>query len=335
MEKFVIEGGHPLHGTMTPSGNKNESLPVLAACILTAEPIILHNVPDILDVRAMCSLLTSLGVEVTDLGNGTLRVHARSVQASDLDPDLCRQIRASILLAGPMVARAGEIKLPPPGGDVIGRRRLDTHILALEALGVDVTYDRMFTFKTRELVGSNILLDEASVTAKNAIMACALAKTFPISAMQRPNRIFSNMPFINAMGGKVDRLNASDHRRGWCSCEFTIGPDIWKSSALSALPSSQGFDRVKNAGNQYLDLMLIPALACCGNRGRRHHRPGDQALKIQPDLGGVIPESRSCLAAFRPTDGVAIVVATQSEGTILFHDWMYQAACSSRTSWSR
>lgn len=335
MEKFVIEGGHPLHGTMTPSGNKNESLPVLAACILTAEPIILHNVPDILDVRAMCSLLTSLGVEVTDLGNGTLRVHARSVQASDLDPDLCRQIRASILLAGPMVARAGEIKLPPPGGDVIGRRRLDTHILALEALGVDVTYDRMFTFKTRELVGSNILLDEASVTAtENAIMACALAKgvSYIRNAASEPH-IQQLCHFINAMGGKVENIGSNtlkitgvDELHG---CEFTIGPDYLEVvSFIGAAIVTKGSIRVKNAGNQYLDLIRLNFRrigVLWETEGDDIIVPGDQTLKIQPDLGGVIPEISVMPWPAFPTDlmSVAIVVATQSEGTILFHDWMY------------
>ncbi len=126
MEKFVIEGGVPLKGEITPSGNKNAALPMLAACLLTEEPVILHNVPQIRDVMDMRRMLDSLGVEMQDLGNRSWRVTARDVRPADLDPDLSRRIRASILLAGPMTARAGGVKLPPPGGDVIGRRRVDT-----------------------------------------------------------------------------------------------------------------------------------------------------------------------------------------------------------------
>ena len=135
MPKFIIQGGVPLEGEMTPSGNKNAALPILSACLLTDQAVTLHNVPEIRDVQAMRALLESLGVSIEVLNPHTWRVQAVNVRAADLDPDLCRQIRASILLAGPMVARSGELNLPPPGGDVIGRRRVDTHILALKELG--------------------------------------------------------------------------------------------------------------------------------------------------------------------------------------------------------
>ena len=144
MEEFIIEGGYPLHGEVTPSGNKNAALPLLAACLLTAEPVTLRNVPQIRDVQAMRKLIESLGAVVEELDATTWRITTRELVASHLDPDLCRRIRASILIAGPVVARAGSLRLPPPGGDVIGRRRLDTHILALRALGAKVTYDRVF-----------------------------------------------------------------------------------------------------------------------------------------------------------------------------------------------
>ncbi len=153
MEQFIIEGGVPLKGEVTPAGNKNAALPLLAACLLTDEPVVLHNVPEIRDVINIRCLLESLGVEITTLEPHTWQVHAREVRPADLDPDLCRKIRASILLAGPMTARAGELHLPPPGGDVIGRRRVDTHILALKALGAEVTYDRSFHFSAKETAG--------------------------------------------------------------------------------------------------------------------------------------------------------------------------------------
>jgi len=135
MDKFIINGGNPLNGEVTPAGNKNSTLPLLAACLLTKEPVILHNVPDIRDVVAMKELLRSLGVKIKELGNKSLEIEASDIHPSDLDPNMCKQIRASILLAGPMIARAGKLELPPPGGDIIGRRRVDTHIIALEKLG--------------------------------------------------------------------------------------------------------------------------------------------------------------------------------------------------------
>ena len=133
MDKLIIQGGVPLIGEVTPSGNKNAALPLLAACLLTDEPVILHNVPNIRDVQDMIALLQSLGVQAEKLDNHTWKIHASSLCPADLQPDLCRRIRASILLAGPMVARNGDLRLPPPGGDVIGRRRVDTHILALRS----------------------------------------------------------------------------------------------------------------------------------------------------------------------------------------------------------
>ena len=203
MERFIIDGGVPLHGEVTPAGNKNAALPMLTACLLTEEPIIYHNVPDILDVKAMRQLLLSLGVKIETLDDHTWKVQAQEVRPADLDPDLTRKIRASILLAGPMTARSGEVRLPPPGGDVIGRRRVDTHILALRKLGATVEYDRSFSFKAGRLKGADILLDEASVTAtENAIMAASTAKgtTQLRNAASEPH-IQELCHMINKMGG--------------------------------------------------------------------------------------------------------------------------------------
>ncbi|HET8707412.1 MAG TPA: UDP-N-acetylglucosamine 1-carboxyvinyltransferase, partial [Pseudomonadales bacterium] len=178
MDKFIIEGGVPLNGEITPGGNKNAALPLLAACLLTDEPVVLHNVPQIRDVLDMRRLIQSLGVSVEDVSPDTWRITAREVRPADLDPDLCRRIRASILMAGPMTSRSGGLKLPPPGGDVIGRRRVDTHILALKKMGAKVEYDRSFDFQAPDgLSGADILLDEASVTGtENAIMAASRAR---------------------------------------------------------------------------------------------------------------------------------------------------------------
>ena len=211
MEKFYIEGGIPLHGEVTPAGNKNAALPLLAACLLTDEPVILHNVPSILDVLAMRSLLVSLGVEVTSIDEHTWRIQAKEVRPADLDPDLTRKIRASILLAGSMTARSGELHLPPPGGDVIGRRRVDTHLIALRKLGAEVHYDRSFHFKSNGLKGADILLDEASVTGtENAIMACATAKGDSVlrNAASEPH-IQELCHFLNSLGANIEAIGSN------------------------------------------------------------------------------------------------------------------------------
>ena len=212
MEKFIIEGGVPLHGEVTPAGNKNAVLPLLAACLLTDEPVILHNVPNILDVRNMRALLQSLGVEFNQIAESSWSIQAKQIRPADLDPDLCRKIRASILLAGPMTARAGELRLPPPGGDVIGRRRVDTHLLALRKLGAQAIYDRNFIFQAPNgLTAADILLDEASVTGtENAIMAAVLAKgtTTLRNAASEPH-IQELCHFLNLLGAQIEDIGSN------------------------------------------------------------------------------------------------------------------------------
>src|ERR687886_1360471 len=176
-EAFVIEGGRPLNGRIRAAGNKNGALPILAACLLSHEEIVLRNVPRILDVETMVELIADLGVDVDWIGPNDLRVHAAELSKTELDEELCRRIRASVLLAGPLLAREGRAIVPPPGGDVIGRRRLDTHIHAFVQLGADVQADRRYTMRADGLAGRPVFLDEASVTGtENAIMAAALAR---------------------------------------------------------------------------------------------------------------------------------------------------------------
>ena len=178
MTKLVIEGGIPLSGTVVPSGNKNAAFPLMAACLLTDEPVVLRNLPHIGDVETMGSLLSAVGVSVEQIDSHDWRLHARDVRTSELPPHSFSRIRGSVTLAGPMLARTGAVHLPRPGGDMIGRRRLDTHFLALSALGAEVDVDGWFSLRGVRLRGADILLDQASVTAtENAIMAAVLART--------------------------------------------------------------------------------------------------------------------------------------------------------------
>ncbi len=335
MEKFIIHGGHPLNGEVTPSGNKNAALPLLAACLMTEAPVILHNVPEISDVQVMRALLESLGLEMTRVEGHTWRLQAKEIRLAEMDPDLCRKIRASFLLAGPIVGRIGELHLPPPGGDVIGRRRVDTHLLVLRKLGATVEYDRSFRFCTDGLKGADILLDEASVMAtENAIMAAVLAKgdTVLRNAASEPH-VQELCHFLNTLGAKIDAIGSNTlHIQGVQRLhggEFTIGPDYLEVvSFVGAAAVSQGSIRIRKAGIEYLDMIRL-VFARLGVDwvvdGEDIIVPADQRLEIEPDLGGAIPEIKTMTWPAFPTDlmSIAIVVATQSKGSVLFHDWMY------------
>ena len=336
MQKFHIVGGIPLKGEMTPSGNKNAALPILAATLMTDEPVILHNVPNIRDVIDMRKLVASLGVEIKDLGGGSWRIAARSVRPADLDPELCRRIRASILLAGPMLARTGGFHLPPPGGDVIGRRRLDTHNLALKALGAEVKYARAaFEFKAKKMKGTDILLDEASVTAtENVIMAAVTAEgTTVIRNSASEPHVQDLCEMLNILGANISGIGSNtltiqgvERLHGG---EFTIGPDYLEVvSFIGAAVVTHGELCIRAAGSKYLDMIRFVFRRLGVNwelDGEDILVPAKQRLKIEPDLGNAIPEIKSNVWPAFPTDliSIAITVATQARGSVLFHDWMY------------
>jgi len=337
MEKFVINGGIPIKGELIPSGNKNAALPIMAASLLTSDPVILHNIPDILDVRTMIKLLQSLNVKIEYLDDKSIQMDASDIQPANLDPELCKNIRASILLAGPLISRVGDFILPPPGGDVIGRRRLDTHILAFSRLGVrsHFTDKNQFHFKANGIKGSEILLDEASVTAtENAIMACVLAKGDSTlkNAASEPH-IQELCKFLNLLGAKIENIGSNTlHISGVTNLhggEFTIGPDYLEVvSYIGAAVVTGGSIRIKNAGVKHLDMISLVM-----NRLGVHWEtedddvivPDKQILLIEPDLGNAIPEISVMPWPAFPTDlmSIAIVIATQAKGSILFHDWMY------------
>lgn len=338
MGAFVIEGGYPLKGTVTPSGNKNAALPLLAACLLTEEPVILHNVPDIGDVRTMRRLLESLGVSIDEIQPHSWRVHAREVRRADLDPNLCREMRASILLAGPMAGRAHGIDLPHPGGDVIGRRRVDTHLLALEALGVDCRYSggRFRLRTTHGLRPANVLLDEASVTAtENAIMAAVLAPGHSVirNAASEPH-VQDLCHFLNSLGAHIENIGSNTlHIDGVPRLhggEYTIGPDYLEVvSFIGAAAVTRGEVRIHNAAPEHLDMVSLVFRrlgVSWQTQGQDVFVPSRQKLEIVPDVRGSIPQISVMPWPAFPTDlmSIAIVVATQSSGTVLFHDWMFE-----------
>ncbi len=335
MEEFIIEGGVPLRGEVTPAGNKNAALPLLAACLLTDEPIVLHNVPEIRDVLDMRRLIESMGTSVEMPEPKTWRISTPTLRAADLDPDLCRRIRASILLAGPVLARAGGLRLPPPGGDVLGRRRLDTHILALQALGAEVTYDRIFEFRSPGLKGADILLDEASVTAtENIVMAAVTAKGVSVirNAASEPH-VQELCRFLNVLGAKIEDIGSNTlHITGVPRLrggEFTIGSDYLEVvSFAGAAAITHGELRIRNAGVQHLE-MVTQAFRRIGLEwqvdGEDLLVGANQPLTVIPDLDGAIPEIKTNVWPAYPTDliSIAITVATQASGSVLFHDWMY------------
>ncbi len=336
MDRFIIQGGVPLTGTITASGNKNAALALLPACLLTEEPVVLHNVPDIADVRTIIRLMRGLGVEVEDLGEGSVRVHARELTTHVVDRALASIIRASIVLAGPLLARLGRLELAPPGGDVIGRRRVDTHVLALKALGTEVEVTDRFLFTARQLTGADILLDEASVTAtENTIMAAVLAKGTTVlrNAASEPH-VQDVCNFLNLLGAQIEGIGSNtltihgvDRLHGG---EFSVGADyIEVGSFIGVAAVTRGRLRIQNAAPQHLHMIELAF-----NRLGVHWEvegediivPEYQPLKVVPDLGGQIPELKAQPWPAFPSDllSIALVVATQADGTVLLHEWMYE-----------
>ena len=336
MDQFVIEGGVALNGVVTPSGNKNAALPMLAACLMTDQPVVLRNVPAIRDVMTMRQLLTDLGACVETLDPHTWRIQAANISKVDPDAELCQQIRASILLAGPMLVRAGRLELPLPGGDVIGRRRLDTHFLALNGLGAEVRHNSFIELKApRGLKGGNILLDEASVTAtENAIMAASMAQGVTVlrNAASEPH-IQELCQFLNQLGARIKNIGSNtleiegvDRLGGG---EFTIGADYLEVvSFVGAAAITGGEIRIRNAGPEYLGMVRL-VFKRLGVHwivdGEDILVPTNQSLRVVSDLGGAIPEIKNNIWPAFPTDlmSIAIVIATQCHGSALFHDWMY------------
>lgn len=340
MSQFVIEGGHKLSGTVTASGNKNAALTLLPACLLTDQPVTLHNIPDILDVRNTLLILQDLGVEVTDLGGGSFRLHAHTVNSARLNPQLARRTRASFIFSGPMLGRLGRIELPIPGGDVIGGRPLDTHIQGLRALGVSVELEHgVFVMRTPAgLRGAGFLLQaEASVTAtENTLMAAVLARgeTVIANAACEPH-VRDLCELLVQLGARIDGIGSNRltvqgvERLG--GGEFTTGSDFVEvGSYIGAAAVTGSAVRICNASPRDLGMVaqIYRRLGVTWEvEGEDLLVPAEQALEIEPALGGRVPEIKPSPWPGFPPDlmSIAVVLATQSAGTVLLHDWMYES----------
>ncbi|MCA0204187.1 MAG: UDP-N-acetylglucosamine 1-carboxyvinyltransferase [Proteobacteria bacterium] len=335
--QYIVEGGHRLSGEIEPSGNKNAALPIVAAALLTDERVELTNVPRIRDIEVLVELIQSVGAEARWLGRNHLEIRAATLRPADLDPDLCARVRASILLAGPMLARCGEVTLPPPGGDVIGRRRVDTHFLALQELGAEITTNGHYAFRAKTLTGKDVFLDEPSVTAtENALCAavCARGTTILRNCASEPH-VQDLARFLIAMGAEIEGIGTNTMTihggRKLRGCSHRIGPDHIEVGSLIGLAAvTKSEITIKNAGTEHLrsTLMGFERLGIrCQIKGDDLHIPADQEMKVQADFGGHIPTiSDQPWPAF-PADtmSIAIVTASQCEGVVMLFEKMFES----------
>jgi UDP-N-acetylglucosamine 1-carboxyvinyltransferase len=336
--QFVVEGGHTLSGTIRPSGNKNAALPIIAAALLSDRPVTLTNVPRIRDVEALVELIRSTGVGAEWKERNTLSIHAKSVRSADLDPRLCASIRASILLAAPMIARCGEVTLPPPGGDVIGRRRLDTHFLALQQLGVEFQLDEAFHLRASKLQGADVFLDEPSVTGtENALTAAVAAKGTTVlrNAASEPH-VQDLARFLVALGAEIEGIGTNTvtvhgGRPLTGGSSYEIGPDhieVGSFIGLAAVTNSQL--RIERAGVEHLRSIRLGFERLgvhCRVDGDDLIIDKNQPRKIQSDLGGHVPKLEDQPWPAFPADvmSIAIVTATQCEGVIVMFEKMFES----------
>ncbi|HUP52385.1 MAG TPA: UDP-N-acetylglucosamine 1-carboxyvinyltransferase [Longimicrobiales bacterium] len=337
MGTFVVEGRQRLEGRIRPAGNKNAALPCLAAATLATEPVTLENVPRIRDVEDLLEIISSLGAEVVWGGANEVTIDARGVGSGSIDASLAQRIRASLLLAGPLLARFGHVQLPPPGGDVIGRRRMDTHFLAFEALGATVALDGRFTIQAKELRGADMFLDEPSVTGtENAVMAAVRAKgsTTIRNAAAEPH-VQDLCHLLNAMGARISGIGTHvltiegvDELGG---AKFRIGADHIETGSFIGLAAVTGSDiTIEDAPLEHLDSTLLGFRRLgveCETRGRDLLVLGSGEHRIQQDAFGQVPKVDDGPWPAFPADltSIALVVATQCHGTVLIHEKMFES----------
>jgi UDP-N-acetylglucosamine 1-carboxyvinyltransferase len=337
MSEYIIDGGVPLDGTVKASGNKNAALPCIAAALLTDEPVVLRNIPKIEDVQVMLEIYAALGGTVESLEPNVWRLRLGNITSSVIPIEQAKKIRASILFAGPLLARTGKVILPPPGGDVIGRRRLDTHFLALTELGAKVKTGDAFTFSAKSLAGADIFLDEASVTGtENAVMAAVLAegKTILTNAAGEPH-VQDLCQMLVSMGAKIEGIGSNiltiTGVKKLAGCDFTIGADFMEVGSFIGLAAATNGD-LHIEGTRPQDLR--PAKIAFGklgiswaHEGTIIHVPKNQTKEVNCDLGGMIPKIDDAPWPGFPPDLTSIitVVATQVKGTVLIHEKMFES----------
>ena len=339
METFVIDGGTPLSGTVVPAGNKNGALPILAASLLTSEKLVIANVPRISDVDSMLALLEGIGVAVEWTGANEVTLCAKDVSGeAELDRDCAERIRASFLLAGPLLARFGRAAMPPPGGDVIGRRRLDPHLDALGALGATMTHGRDIVLEAPEggLHAAQIFMDEPSVMAtENALLAAVLTpgETLIGNAASEPHvqdlaRMLSKMGAdIRGIGSNVMTVSGSDELGG---CSHSIGPDHIEIGSFMALAGVTGGEmRIVNTDPpdlQMIRLVFSKLGLHTELEGGDVLVPGGQKLVAARDVGEYKSKIQDGPWPAFPADltSIAVALATQCEGSVLIHEWMFE-----------
>ncbi len=337
MAKFIINGGKEIGGTFHPRGNKNAVLPMLAACVLTDQPVVLHNIPLINDVKVMLQLLESIGVAVS-LEDHTVTLCARSLQTTELDKELCARVRTSILLAGPLTARHGSATIYPPGGDVIGRRRLDTHFYGLRSLGTEISTDQAYHFKAGPLTAWKMVFDEASVTAtENVLMAATLAKgTSTIYNAACEPHVQDLALLLNQMGADISGIGTNHLTiRGveqLHGAEHTVEPDyIEVGSYITASVVTGGQLTIPNAGEPQTLQVMQRAFSKLGVDWTRDGRtlvvPQQPERCIRADEGNATPKIEDGIWPAFPSDlmSVCIVLATQTKGTALFFEKMFES----------
>jgi UDP-N-acetylglucosamine 1-carboxyvinyltransferase len=337
MQKYIIEGNYPLKGKIKASGNKNAALPCLAAVLLTSEPVVLKNLPEIEDVFVMLDILKQLGANIQKLKDNEFKITVTDITQEEIPAEEARKIRASILFAGPMLARKGKVILPPPGGDIIGRRRLDSHFLALKDLGAQVNIDGFFILQANKLVGRDIFLDEASVTAtENTVMAAVLAEgdTVIQNAASEPH-VQDLCKMLNAMGAKISGIGSNilciQGVKKLNGTEFKISTDYMEVGSFIGLAAvTRSEIEIHDAFPENLRMTKI-AFAKLGifweTDGSVIRIPAGQELKVSLDMGGMIPKIDDAPWPGFPPDliSIAVVVATQVRGTVLIHEKMFES----------
>jgi UDP-N-acetylglucosamine 1-carboxyvinyltransferase len=338
MEKFIIQGGVPLSGEIVPAGNKNAALPILAACLLTDEELVVRNVPRIRDVESMLGLLEAMGVKVAWTGENEVTLKADSISGTEIDEQLASNIRASFLVAGPLLARFGEVKMPPPGGDTIGRRRLDAHLDAFRDLGAKVDGKVWIELSSSKdgLKATRIFMDEPSVMGtENALLAAALTPgpTTIVNAACEPH-VQDLARLLCKMGAEVDQIGSNmmtvNGQEKLGGAEHDVRPDHIEIASFMALAAATSGE------------LRIPGIVAEDLEGiRRHFRriglqtlieddtllvPPVQNLTIRDDHGEAIPQIDDGPWPAFPADltSIALALATQAAGTIVIHEKMFE-----------